>query len=181
MFDYTRRLQLALGDALRRSTMKIVAGVVIAAGAGFLVAALWIWLAYGLEWGAALASLAIGGGFVVIGMFILLMAKNPRHPMPTTDELKREVDTHVNLAADAATERARNEAARVMGMAESKLFSLMGGAGKTARKAARGKQRLSAAANSNTGSMVKLLAAFAIGAVLASRLRRGRDEDDDPA
>ncbi|RNF35802.1 hypothetical protein [Paracoccus methylarcula] len=163
MFDYTRRLQLALGDLLRRSAMKTVAGVVIAIGAGFLIAALWTWLANGLGWGSTLASLAIGGGLLFIGLLVLLLAKTPRHPIPGSDELKREVDMRVGLAADAATERARSEAARVMGMAEGKLFSLLGGAGKTARKAAHTRRKVSAAANSNTGSMVKLLVASGSG------------------
>lgn len=180
MFDYTRRLQLALGDMLRRSAMKIVAGAVIAVGVAFLVAALWTWLAYGLGWGSMLASLAIGGGLLVIGLLILLLAKTPRHQMPTSDELKREVDMRVGLATDMATERARGEAARMVSMAESKLFSLFGGAKKSARKAARTRRKVSAAANSNTGSMVKLLVAFGIGAAVASKLRgSGRDRDDE--
>lgn len=179
MFDFTRRIQLALGDTLRRSAMKIVAGVILAVGAGFMIAALWTWLAHELEWGSMFASLAIGGGFMVIGLLVLLMAKNPRHAMPSSDDMKREVDMRVNLATNAASERARGEAARIVSMAESKLFSLFGGARKSARRAARSKRKVTAAANSNTGSMVKLLVAFGIGAAVASKLRGGSQDPDE--
>ena len=74
MFDYAQRLQLALGDVVRRSALKVIAGVVLAVAIGFLLAALWSWLAHGLGWGATMASLAIGGGFVVIGAIILMVA-----------------------------------------------------------------------------------------------------------
>lgn len=45
--------------------------------------------------------------------------------MPTTDDLKREVEARVSLASDAAVTRIRSEADRVVGMAESKAHSLM--------------------------------------------------------
>lgn len=218
MFDYARRLQLALGDTVRRSAMKGIAGVVIAAGAGFLIAALWSWLAHGLGWGAINASLAIGGGFVLIGVVLLLISARPRHHMPTSDDLKREVEATVSLAADAAADRARTEAQRVMDMAQNKVSSLMDGASfranrmandaerrvqgfvrDTARKAGvttenvtaardaagRARAKAGAAANSNGGSMAKLLAAFAVGVTLASTLASRRDaaaddfDDDD--
>ena len=60
MFDYARNMQLALSDAGRRAGMKAAAGVVALIGAGFLVAALWTFLAYHLHWGSLGASLAIG-------------------------------------------------------------------------------------------------------------------------
>lgn len=141
MFDYTRRLQLALGDVARRSALKIVAGVVLAVGAGFLLAALWSWLAYGLGWGATLASLVIGGGFALIGVVILIVASKPRHEMPTSDDLRREVEARVSLAADAAVDRVQAEALRVADMAENKVQSLIDQAGYRANKLASDTER----------------------------------------
>lgn len=183
MFNYTRRLKLAVGDTVRRSVLRIVAGAVIAVGAGFLIAALWSWLAIGLGWGATYASLTIGGGLLVIGGIIMLVAAKPHHHMPSSDELKREVEAQVNYVADAAANRARYEANRMVGMAENKVYGLFGGAGEQVRRSMKGAGRVSHkvadASNSNTGNMVKLAAAFAVGAVLASKLRGQNDESDE--
>lgn len=225
MFDYVNRLQLALGDTARRTGMKIVAGVILGVGFGFLVAALWSWLATELGWGAALASLAIGGGLVALGLLVLMMAAHRRHAMPTSEDLKREVEARVSLAADAAVARAKAEAAHAADMAQAKVQSLMDEAGFRATRLARDtEQRVfgmvrdtadsvglseanlqaakdgvsaaretvrdaaaatSRAANSNAGSMAKLVGAFALGVTLAAKLveRRGdhaaRHDDDD--
>lgn len=125
MFDYAQRLQLALGDSARRTGLKAAAGGALLVAAGFLIAALWSWLARDLGWGATLASLSVGGLFLVIGVIILMTASRPRHVMPTTDDLKREVEARISLATDAAVNRARAEAARVADMAENKVQSLM--------------------------------------------------------
>ncbi|MDO5621381.1 MAG: phage holin family protein [Paracoccus sp. (in: a-proteobacteria)] len=105
MFDYVRNMQLALTDTARRTAIKAGAGVVAAIGAGYLLAALWTWLAVDLDWGATLASATIGGVFMVIGVAVLLLAGKPRHQAPTTDDLKREVEARLSLAADAASDR----------------------------------------------------------------------------
>lgn len=67
MFDYAQRLQLALGDTARRSAIKLVAGLFLLVGLGFLIAALWSWLAIGLGLGATYASLIVGGSFSLVG------------------------------------------------------------------------------------------------------------------
>ncbi|WCR11904.1 phage holin family protein [Paracoccus stylophorae] len=141
MFDYAQRLQLALGDVVRRSALKVIAGVVLAVAVGFLLAALWSWLAHGLGWGATMASLAIGGGFVVIGAIILMVASRERHPMPTGDDLRREVEARASLAADAAVNRVQAEALRVADMAENKVHSLIDHAGFRANKLASDTER----------------------------------------
>lgn len=125
MFDYAQRLQLALKDTARRSAMKAVAGVILAIAAGFLVAALWSFLAHNLEWGPALASLAVAVLFVVVALILFVMSKQTKHEMPTTDDLKKEVEARVSLAADAAVQNARAEAERVVDMAGNKVSSLM--------------------------------------------------------
>ncbi|RJL19082.1 phage holin family protein [Paracoccus siganidrum] len=141
MFDYAQRLKLALTDTARRSAFKAAAGVVFAIAAGFLLAALWSALDSGLGWGPIYASLAIGAGFVAIGAILLLVAARPRHAMPTTDELKREVEARVNLAADAAVDRARTEAARMADMAGNKVHSLLDQASFRANKLASDTER----------------------------------------
>ena len=105
MFAYARNMQLALGDKLRRAGLTAGAGVFLLIGLGFLLAALWTWLAHHLGWGALGASLAIGSGFVAIGLILLLLARNERHPLPTPDELKTEVEAQVSGMADAAIAR----------------------------------------------------------------------------
>lgn len=205
MFDYAQRLQLALGDIARRSVLKVVAGVVLAVAVGFLIAALWSWLAYGLGWGATLASLAVGGGFALIGIIILLVASKPKHTMPTGEDLRREVEARVSLATDAAVGRAQSEALRVADMAENKVHSLMDRVGfrskDTANRAERAvhgfvrkrtenvgldsekvadaHKRVTRASESNAGSMAKLIGAFAIGITLAAKLQERRRSDDD--
>lgn len=204
MFDYAQRLQLALGDTARRSAIKLVAGLFLLVGLGFLIAALWSWLAIGLGLGATYASLIVGGIFLAFGLIAFFVASKPRHEMPTTDDLKREVEARVNLAADAAVDRARAEAMRLAEMAEDKARSVVGNAGFRAARAASSAEHFardtaqrsgftdeniqaaqekmhqaaqagSRAANSNVGSMAKLIGAFAVGITLASKLRGGRD------
>ena len=214
MFDYVNRLQLAAKDSARRAVMKVVAGLILAIGAGFLIAALWSYLAINLGWGPMLASLAIGGGFVAIALILLMVSNRQRHAMPTTDDLKREVEARVTLATDAAVERARTEASRLVDLAGSRAQSLLDDAGdrvgriaddtgqrfyglarsvgitpqNMARaKADAGQVRDGAkrAADSNVGSMAKLIGAFAIGVTLAAKLQERRQgpktvfDDDD--
>lgn len=191
MFDYVQKLQLALGDVARRTGLKAAAGLILGIGAAFLVAALWSWLATELGWGAMLASLTVGGGFVLIGLIMFGVASRQKHRMPTTDDLKREVQARVSLAADAATDRARTEAVRIADLAEQRVQGFVrdsaAGIGLTteniqaardgARHAAEGASR---AANSNAGSMAKLIGAFAIGVALAARLKEGRMSEQQP-
>lgn len=208
MLDFAQRLKLALSDTARRTGMKAGAGVVFAIGLGFLLAALWSWLAHDLGWGPALASLAIGGGFTVIALILLLLARKPRHVMPTSDDLKREVEARVTLAKEAAVMRARGEANRVLDMAGNKVTSLMDDAnyranklandaerkvmgvaqsvGLTADNVSQARDKVVKASESNAGSMAKLIGAFAVGITLAAKLqearrpsRRNRDDFDE--
>lgn len=120
MFAYTRNLQLALTDRLRGAGLLAGAGVAVLVGLGFLLAALWTWLAWHLHWGPLGASLAIGLGFVLVALALVLLAGKQRHPVPTTDELKAEVAQHLGLAADAAVDKALLAADRVMERASDK-------------------------------------------------------------
>lgn len=219
MFDYVNRLQLAVKDTARRSVMKLVAGVIFGIAAGFLMAALWSFLAVNLGWGPMLASLAIGGGLVLISFILLAIASRQKHAMPTADDLKKEVEARVSLATDAAVDRARAEAARVVDMAGNRAQSLIDEAGYRASKLAGDTERrvygmardaartvglttgniasvkqgardatdsAKRAADSNAGSMAKLIGAFAVGVTLAAKLQDSRrpaydrdfDEDD---
>lgn len=147
MFAYTSKLQLALSDKLRRVGLAAGAGVVLVIGAGFLLAALWTFLARNMGWGPLGASLAIGAALVVIGLICLLMARVERHPTPSTDELKTEVQEQLNLmadtaltkasaAADAALERASDKASHLMDRAEQKVHLVSDDLGYRANKLA---------------------------------------------
>lgn len=124
MFDYARNMQLALTDKLRRAGMLAVAGLAALIAAGFLLAALWIWLAWHLLWGPLLASLAIGAGFLLIALGLMLVAGKERHPTPTTDELKAEVEHRLMVAADLAVEKVTGAADMAMDRASEKAEHL---------------------------------------------------------
>ncbi|WBU65489.1 phage holin family protein [Paracoccus aerodenitrificans] len=126
MFDYVNKLQLALGDKARRSGLLAGAGVVALIAAGFLLSALWSWLAWRLELGPTYASLIIGGGFLLIALILYLMSKSEKHPMPTGDDLKNEVEARLSLAADTALDKARFTAEQTLDTAQSRVSSLFG-------------------------------------------------------
>ncbi len=83
MFDYVNKLQLALGDKARRTSLKLGAAVAALIGLGFLIAAAWSLLAWNIELGPAMASLIVGGVFALVGALIWSQANPERHPMPT--------------------------------------------------------------------------------------------------
>ena len=208
MFDYARKMQLALSDAGRRVAFKAAAGVVALIGAGFLLAALWTFLARNLGWGPLGASLAIGIIFVAIAGFLLSRSKAVMHPVPTTDELKAEVETRVSLAADAALEKARGKASEVVDTVEAKVSGLVENvaerasrfasdaeakvhgftrnvAGEAASKVGLTPKFFSEAQDtfdrvkdSNAVTIPPLLGAFAIGIALASKVQQWRHQDD---
>lgn len=135
MFAYTRNMQLAVSDKLRRAGLAGVGGVVLLIAAGFLLAALWTFLARNLHWGPLGASLAIGAALVVVGLILLSLAGRERHRVPSTDELKAEVEQQLHLiadtalgkasdAADAALERASDKASHLMERAEQKVHAV---------------------------------------------------------
>ena len=209
MFDYARNMQLALADTGRRVAFKAAAGIVALLGAGFLIAALWTFLADNLGWGPLGASLAIGLLFVVIGIVLLSMSKTVKHRVPSTDELRAEVEERVSLAADAALEKARVKAVEVVDNVENRVHALVDDvsyragkfaedaeakvqgftrnvAGEAARKVGLTPQFLSEAQetltrvkDSNAATIPPLIGAFAIGVALAGKLQHWRHRDDD--
>ncbi|MDT1063371.1 phage holin family protein [Paracoccus sp. CPCC 101403] len=147
MFAYTRNMQLALSDKVRRTGLVAGAGVLLILGGGFLLAALWTYLAHHLGWGSMAASIAIGGVLFAVGILVLLIARVERHPVPTTDELKSEVEQQLNLlantalerastAADEALDRASAKATAVLDLAEQKVHSVTDDLGYRANRAA---------------------------------------------
>lgn len=206
MFDYARRMQLALTDTVRRSAFKAGAGVVIAIGAGFLMAALWTFLAHHLGWGSLAASAVIGGVFVLIGIGVIFAAGKVRHPAPTTDDLKREVETRMALASEQLSDMAMAKAQALTGMASQRVQSLVDQVGfkaseladdaearvqhfanDTAVRAARSvgltrenlnevKTAACQVRNSNAAAVGGLVGAFAVGIALASRIGGRSDE-----
>lgn len=125
MFVFARNMQRALADKARRAGLAGVAGVLVAVGAGFLVAALWSWLAHDLGWGASRASLTVGVVLMVIAGICLALARRERHPVPSVDELRAEIEQQVNLAANAAVARATELAGNAMDTATRKAGELM--------------------------------------------------------
>lgn len=120
MFAYARNMQLAASDRMRRAGLATGAGVVLIMGAGFLLAALWTYLAQNLGWGPMLASLVIGGALAGIGLILLGMAKVERHAVPSTDELRVEVQQQLNLMANSAITKVADAAEQTMDRAAAK-------------------------------------------------------------
>lgn len=125
MFAYTRNLQLAVSDKLRRAGLAGAAGVVLLVAVGFLLAALWTFLARNLHWGPLGASLAIGGLLTAIGLVLLALAGRERHRVPGSDELKAEVEQQLHLIADAAIGKASTAADAALDRASEKATHLM--------------------------------------------------------
>lgn len=200
MFDYVNKLQLALGDKARRTGLTIGAGIVALIGAGFLTAALWSWLAWYQELGPALASLIIGGGFVLIGLLILAAVGPQRHQMPTSAELKAEVEMRLSDATEAAFDMAKLKASAAVDDAQARVTSLFGAAGDTALgvvNAASARVQDAASSVGLTGETVQeakaafdhatqhraapavgVAGAFAVGMAIASALASRRSKDD---
>lgn len=212
MFDFAQKLQIALKDRARGVGLKVAGGVAGIVAAGFLLAALWSFLAHQLDLGSTLASLGVAVILLAIAAILFVVSK-PKQQMPTTDELKREVEARVSLAADIAADRARAEATRVVDIAGNKAHQLMDEASYRALKLANDAERkvfgtvrntaqslgltpdrtasvkrkvrgakaeVRRAANTNEGSMAKLVGAFAVGATIAAALApKDRVDDDD--
>lgn len=204
MFDYARKLQLAATDIGRRAGLKAAAGVIALVAAGFLLAALWTFLARTLGWGPLWASLAIGVLFAVVAGVLLAMSNTVKHPVPSTEELKREVEARASLATEAALDKAKEKAREVVDMAENKVHglidtasykasSLVGDAEARVQKFAHStlesaghKLGLDSGAvedvkafvgdfrASRAAPAIGLLGAFAVGMAFASRMGQGR-------
>ncbi len=120
MLDFTRLMKLALADRARRAALKIVAGLLLLLAAGFLLAALWSFLAVYLAWGSMLASLAIGGGSAVVALIVLAVSGKVRHVAPTSDDLKQEIGAKLGVMAENVKEQAGQKIRTAMGLAGQK-------------------------------------------------------------
>lgn len=140
MLPYVVNLKAALEDTGRRLALKAGAGILLLIGAGFLVAALWVGLAYHLHWGAMWASVAIGGVFVVIGLVLLATSGRPRHHVPPISQLTRDMNEVVRTTTTSAIDnvmdrvgtrtqdsvnKVRETAERVVGQASQTFHSLV--------------------------------------------------------
>ncbi|MFD1881524.1 phage holin family protein [Paracoccus pacificus] len=124
-------MKLALADTARRTGIKAAAGVVAAIGAGFLIAALWTFLARReyLDWGPLWASVAVGGVFVVVALIVMSMAGRVRHQPPSVDDLRDEMQTRVNLAMSRAADQAEAKVYEFANLAENKVKGLVDSVG----------------------------------------------------
>lgn len=132
MFDYARRMQQAVADLARRLSLKAGAGVILVVGLGFLLAALWSFLASHLGWGSAGASLAIGAVLVIAGLVVFLASNRVHHRPPTTAELKREVELRVAATTDAVLDRVSDRAGQTLEKARQRAEDVMESAQKKA-------------------------------------------------
>ncbi|MDO5658072.1 MAG: phage holin family protein [Paracoccus sp. (in: a-proteobacteria)] len=209
MLDYFRNMQLALTDTVRRTAMKAGAGVVMVIGAGFLMAALWTFLAHELGWGSMYASLTIGGVFVLIAIVVILMAGKPRHTAPKPEELGKEISARLNMAADTAIDKVKTGARETLDSAEKGVSRMIDKVGATANRfaddtearvqgfargtvapAARSiglteenyeaaREQIHRATQHKAAPAVGLIGAFATGLAIASKLQDWRQRDDD--
>lgn len=185
MLDYARRLRSAVSDTGRRAGLKAAAGILGTVAAGFLVAALWTFLRHHAELGSLGASLVVALLFAA-GAGVLWMSSKVHHPVPSTDELKREVEARARLAADAAVERARLTAVQVVDHAEAKAqavvdaaaqkaHGLTGGVATGADAGLAAVSRLVRDAKASPTATAMALAVFGVAAFSAFRGRRDED------
>lgn len=195
MFDYIDQMKLALGDTVRRAAMKSGGGVAMAIGAGFLIAALWSWIA--LYLGSIYASLIVGGIFAFVGLVIWLMATSRRYKAPTTDDLRNEVETRIGLVTDAAMNKVRHTAESAVDGAQARVASIFGGAGRRVSGLAKdaegvasdaieaggealkgARETLDRAVETKAGPAIGIAGAFALGMVIAGAFSARRDKED---
>lgn len=203
MFDYVNKLQLALGDKARRTSLKLGAAVAALIGLGFLIAAAWSLLAWNLELGPAMASLIVGGVFALVGAVIWTQSNPERHPMPTGDELRAEVEMRLQGATDAAIDKVKSTATEAVDNAQAHVSAFFGAAPDKARNMAKtaGAGVGAMASNAVKGAATKagisddgldevkatveraapgvgLVGAFAVGMAIANALASRRNEED---
>jgi hypothetical protein len=207
MFDYAHRMQLAVSDLGRRVAYKAVAAVLALVAAGFLIAALWTLFARTFDWGPLWASVAVAVLFGAGAGILLAMSKTVKHPVPSTDDLKREVEARVSLAAEAGMDRAKEKAREVVDHAENKVHGLIDKASYKAAEVVESAEakvqqftkgtvaqassklgfdggpaeqlldKVSEVSRSRAGPAIGLAGAFILGIALASRLGQ-HDEGD---
>lgn len=131
---FAQKLDLFVKDLVRRVSMKVAAAVLILIGAGFLLAALWTWLAQGLGWGPLYASLALGAVFVVIGLIIIVATGSARHKPPTSDELRADIEERVSVATGVVVDRVTTGAEEAIGRVQQKAGQLADAAGNRVQK-----------------------------------------------
>ncbi len=177
MLDYTRLMKLALADQARRSGLKIVAGLLLLLAVGFLLAALWSYLASHLGWGSMRASLAIGGGFAGIALIVLGVSARVRHVAPSADDLKQEVGAKLGAMAGTVKAQAGRKIREAVGLAGQKARRVADEAEYSADRAAdRVEARASALADRVMPEIADLLGVRPETARQASRvLTRVRD------
>ncbi|AGT08634.1 phage holin family protein [Paracoccus aminophilus] len=114
MLDYARRMKLAASDIARRAGVVAAAGILALTGLGFLLAALWTFLAVRLEWGPLNASLVIGAVFLILGLLLLVFGTSKRHEAPTAADLRAEVEERMSIATDVVLDRVSGRAERAI-------------------------------------------------------------------
>ncbi|MFV0410373.1 MAG: hypothetical protein ACK5LJ_11965 [Paracoccus sp. (in: a-proteobacteria)] len=200
MFDYVNQMQRALGSKAKRAAIKSGGAAAILLGTGFLLAALWTWIAS--ELGAIYASLILGGVFTAAGLAIWIFATSVRYPVPGTDELRRQVGEQVDLVADVVAEKLRTRAHDAMNNAQTRFTSLLGAspdrmsdeaeedpqdlrdsaadlAGQASETIQQARETFERVAASRAGPAIGVAGAFAVGMILAGVLRKRRDPRDD--
>lgn len=110
MLDYARRMKEVVSERSRLIAIKGAGGIIALIGAGFLLAALWTYLADNLDWGPLGASLAIGTVFMILGLLAIVLSGRPRKVAPTADDLRAEVQERVGLATDVILDRVTGRA-----------------------------------------------------------------------
>lgn len=192
MLDVSRRFHLALSDLGRRSGLMAAAALLVAVGAGFLLAAFWSALAHALHWGPVWASVVVGLLCLAVALGLLFAAREARHAMPTAGDVQAEMEARAKLAAEAAIAAAKLKATQATASAGQQLHGLWDRARYRADRAAEDLdstvERMAHAAMGNQSDpdapprraapAVALAGAFAVGIALAHALRRGRGGDE---
>lgn len=131
---FAQKLDLFVRDLARRVSMKVAAGILILLGSGFLLAALWTWLAHGLHWGPLYASLVLGVVFLMIGLIIIATTGKSRHLPPTPAELRADLEERVSVATGVVFDRVTSSAEHAMDRVQTKAGQMADAAGNRVKR-----------------------------------------------
>ncbi len=173
MFAYVRNMKAAAKDTVARYGMTAAAGAILVVALGFLLGALWVFLAR--EWGSLNTNLVFAAAFTAIALIVFLVARSRHVDPPTVDDLKDEVEAKIAETANHLVNLAEHKVNRFVSQAENRVTNLARNAGQQMTQAAGFVPELAQAARGKAfqaGIIPPLLGAFMVGLNLAMRTRR---------
>lgn len=173
MFNYVQNMKAAAKDTAARYGMTAAAGAIFVVALGFLLGALWVWMAR--QWGALNTNLAFAGAFAVIALITLAVARSRHVEPPTVEDLRDEVEAKIAETANHLINKAEAKVNRFVGETEARVTNLARSTTDQITQAVGFTPELMQAARGKAfqaGIIPPLLGAFMVGLNLAVKMRR---------